>query len=108
MIGEDPNDIQRIWTKLLWAGASVGRSGLATQAIAAIDIALWDLKAKRAGLPLAKFLGRVPRFGALLTTPLAASCRPRSKRSWTTRTPQSSGGSAASRSRSANLIRGST
>jgi L-talarate/galactarate dehydratase len=57
VIGEDPNDIQRIWTKLVWAGASVGRSGLATQAIAALDIALWDLKAKRAGLPLAKLLG---------------------------------------------------
>jgi L-alanine-DL-glutamate epimerase-like enolase superfamily enzyme len=57
LIGEDPSDIQRIWTQLVWAGASVGRSGLATQAIAAIDIALWDLKAKRAGLPLAKLLG---------------------------------------------------
>jgi L-alanine-DL-glutamate epimerase-like enolase superfamily enzyme len=41
----------------VWAGASVGRSGASTQAIAAIDIALWDLKAKRAGLPLAKLLG---------------------------------------------------
>jgi L-alanine-DL-glutamate epimerase-like enolase superfamily enzyme len=57
LIGEDPNDIQRIWTKLVWAGASVGRSGMAVQAIAAFDIALWDLKAKRAGLPLAKLLG---------------------------------------------------
>ncbi len=57
LIGEDPNDIARIWTKLVWAGASVGRSGLATQAIAAFDIALWDLKAKRAALPLAKLLG---------------------------------------------------
>src|SRR5919108_3136434 len=57
ILGEDPSDIQRIWTKLVWAGASVGRSGLATQAIAAIDIALWDLKARRAGLPLAKLLG---------------------------------------------------
>jgi L-talarate/galactarate dehydratase len=57
LIGEDPSDIQRIWTKLVWAGASVGRSGLATQAIAAFDIALWDLKAKRARLPLAKLLG---------------------------------------------------
>lgn len=57
IIGEDPNDIARIYTKLLWAGASVGRSGVATQALAAIDIALYDLKAKRAGLPLAKFLG---------------------------------------------------
>jgi L-talarate/galactarate dehydratase len=57
LIGEDPSDIQRIWTKLVWAGASVGRSGLAVQAIAAIDIALWDLKARRAGLPLARLLG---------------------------------------------------
>ena len=57
LIGEDPSDIARIWTKLVWAGASVGRSGLATQAVAAFDIALWDLKAKRAGLPLAKLLG---------------------------------------------------
>ncbi|MFF5989010.1 L-talarate/galactarate dehydratase [Prauserella flavalba] len=57
LIGEDPSDIDRLWTKLVWAGASVGRSGLSTQAIAAIDVALWDLKAKRAGLPLAKLIG---------------------------------------------------
>ncbi|MFC0628123.1 L-talarate/galactarate dehydratase [Kribbella deserti] len=57
LIGEDPSDIGRLYDKLLWAGASVGRSGVATQAIAAIDIALWDLKAKRASLPLAKLLG---------------------------------------------------
>ncbi|KJV03132.1 L-talarate/galactarate dehydratase [Rhodococcus fascians] len=57
LIGEDPNDIGKVWTTLVWAGASVGRSGVATQAIAAIDIALWDLKAKRAGLPLAKLIG---------------------------------------------------
>ncbi|GAB3086985.1 L-talarate/galactarate dehydratase [Isoptericola nanjingensis] len=56
-LGEDPNDIARLYTKLLWAGASVGRSGVATQALAAIDIALYDLKAKRAALPLAKLLG---------------------------------------------------
>ncbi|MCZ2261249.1 L-talarate/galactarate dehydratase [Isoptericola sp. QY 916] len=56
-LGEDPNDIARLYTKLLWAGASMGRSGVATQALAAIDIALYDLKAKRAGLPLAKLLG---------------------------------------------------
>ena len=57
LIGEDPNDIARLWDKLAWAGASVGRSGLATQAIGAFDVALWDMKAKRAGLPLAKLLG---------------------------------------------------
>ncbi|WP_040808014.1 L-talarate/galactarate dehydratase [Nocardia concava] len=57
LLGEDPSDIAKIWDKLMWAGASVGRSGLAVQAIAAFDVALWDLKAKRAGLPLAKLLG---------------------------------------------------
>src|SRR5690606_40446341 len=77
LIGEDANDIARLWTKLVWAGASVGRSGLATQAIAALDIALWDLKARRAGLPLAKLLGAhrdgVPSYntsGGFLSTPL--------------------------------------
>lgn len=57
IIGEDPSDIARLWDKLVWAGASVGRSGVATQATAAIDIALWDLKAKRAGLSAAKLIG---------------------------------------------------
>ena len=57
LIGEDPSDTGRLWDKLSWAGASMGRSGLAIQAIAAFDIALWDLKARRAGLPLAKLLG---------------------------------------------------
>lgn len=57
LLGEDPSDVGRLWDKLCWAGASVGRSGLATQAIAAFDVALWDLKARRANLPLAKLLG---------------------------------------------------
>ncbi len=57
LLGEDPSDIAKVATKLLWAGASVGRSGVATQAIAALDIALHDLKARRAGLPLSKLLG---------------------------------------------------
>jgi len=84
LIGEDPNDIARIWDKLVWAGASVGRSGLATQAIAAFDVALWDMKAKRAGLPLAKLLGArrdsvrcYNTSGGFLSTPtdqLVANC----------------------------------
>ena len=57
LIGEDPNDIARLWDKLCWAGASVGRSGLSIQAIAAFDVALWDMKARRAKLSLAKLLG---------------------------------------------------
>ena len=56
-IGQDPSDIAKIYESLMWAGASVGRSGVATQAVAALDVALWDLKARRADLPLAKLLG---------------------------------------------------
>jgi|SRR5690625_293451 len=57
LLGQDPSDIPRLYDVLLWSGASVGRSGVAVQAIAALDIALWDLKARRAQLPLAKLLG---------------------------------------------------
>ncbi|WP_336203993.1 L-talarate/galactarate dehydratase [Nonomuraea sp. LPB2021202275-12-8] len=57
LLGQDPSDIGKVYDSLLWAGASVGRSGVATQALAAVDVALWDLKARRAGLPLAKLLG---------------------------------------------------
>ena len=32
LVGEDPNDIARLWNKMLWAGASIGRSGLGPQA----------------------------------------------------------------------------
>ncbi|GAA2678035.1 MULTISPECIES: mandelate racemase/muconate lactonizing enzyme family protein [Actinosynnema] len=77
LIGEDPSDVDRLWRKLSWAGASVGRGGLAGQAIAAFDIALWDLKAKRATLPLAKLIGAhrdaVPCYntsGGFLSAPL--------------------------------------
>lgn len=77
LLGEDPNDIAKLYNKLLWAGASMGRSGLTTQAIAPFDIALWDLKAKRAGLPLAKLLGAhrdsvqcYNTSGGYLSTPL--------------------------------------
>lgn len=57
LLGENPSDITKLWDKLCWAGASVGRSGLATQAIGAFDVALWDIKARRSGLSLARLLG---------------------------------------------------
>ena len=76
LLGEDASDIGRLWDKLCWAGASVGRSGLSTQAIGAFDVALWDLKARRANLSLAKLLGAyrdsVPCYntsGGFLHTP---------------------------------------
>ena len=57
LIGEDPSRITEIWDKLVWASASIGRSGLSVQSIAAFDIALWDLKARKARVSLAKLIG---------------------------------------------------
>jgi L-alanine-DL-glutamate epimerase-like enolase superfamily enzyme len=57
--GEDAGDIERLWFKLARYPAIqwVARAGIAHLALAAIDIALWDLRAKAAKLPLWKMLG---------------------------------------------------
>ena len=82
-------------------GGCIGRpGGLATQAIAAIDIALWDLKAKRAGLPLAKLLGAYRDSVACYNTSggfLSSSIEEIIENA---RTPQLSEGIGGSRSRS--------
>jgi L-alanine-DL-glutamate epimerase-like enolase superfamily enzyme len=55
--GEDAMDIPRINGVLWGAVRNLGRSGLAACAISALDIALWDLKAKLLDLPLITLLG---------------------------------------------------
>lgn len=57
LIGEDPRDTERLWERMWWALHYVGRGGVASFAISAADIALWDLNAKQAGLPLWRYLG---------------------------------------------------
>jgi L-alanine-DL-glutamate epimerase-like enolase superfamily enzyme len=66
--GDDAFDIPSI-DKALWRSVrNLGRSGLAATAISAIDIALWDLKAKLLGLSVARLLGcidpRVAIYGS--------------------------------------------
>lgn len=56
--GAEAMDIRRVWVTLRGAVRNLGRSGVAACAIAAIDTALWDLKARILGLPLATLLGR--------------------------------------------------
>ncbi len=55
--GEDADLIEHLWTKVWWALHYGGRGGPSVLALSAFDMALWDLKAKRARLPLWKLLG---------------------------------------------------
>ena len=57
--GEDAHHVQHLWEKLYRFPPAqwVGRGGITHLALAAVDVALWDLKAKAAGVPLWKLLG---------------------------------------------------
>ncbi len=57
--GKNPFSISALWNEMNIAVRNFGRNGIAASAIAAIEIALWDLKAKLLHLPLAKLLGNV-------------------------------------------------
>jgi L-alanine-DL-glutamate epimerase-like enolase superfamily enzyme len=57
--GVDPFDVPAAWWSMSRAVRNVGRRGVATMAIAAVDAALWDLKARLLDRPLAVLLGRV-------------------------------------------------
>jgi L-alanine-DL-glutamate epimerase-like enolase superfamily enzyme len=57
--GMDVMAIGRIWTALVAAVRNLGRGGIASMAISAVDTALWDLKAKLLDLPLVSLLGAV-------------------------------------------------
>jgi len=81
MAGEEADDIERLWLKAWWALHYGGRGGPTVLAISAFDMALWDLKARRASLPLWNLLGgydrKVPCYagGIDLDLPLEALLR---------------------------------
>jgi L-alanine-DL-glutamate epimerase-like enolase superfamily enzyme len=60
--------VRAAWEAMIRAVRNVGRPGIAATAISAVDIALWDLKAKTYGRPLAQVLGQrrreVPVYGS--------------------------------------------
>jgi L-alanine-DL-glutamate epimerase-like enolase superfamily enzyme len=66
--GGNAFDIPACWMRMCKAVRNMGRSGLAACAISAVDNALWDVKAKLLGLPLAELLGAavesVPVYGS--------------------------------------------
>lgn len=58
LLGRDPFEVKRLWEELQWGRLHwVGRAGVTQMALAAVDIALWDVMAQAAGVPLWKLLG---------------------------------------------------
>jgi L-alanine-DL-glutamate epimerase-like enolase superfamily enzyme len=68
LLGGDAFAITKLWQDLVRAVRNIGRRGLAATAISALDIALWDLKARLLDLPLTQLLGAarpaVPIYGS--------------------------------------------
>jgi L-alanine-DL-glutamate epimerase-like enolase superfamily enzyme len=57
ILGDDPLAHERVWDKLYWTLMPRGQTGYAAHALAAIDIALWDIKGKAFGQPVWRLLG---------------------------------------------------
>ena len=66
LIGQEADRIEHLWQKIWWGQHYGGRGGAAVLAQSAVDMALWDLKARRLGQPLWTLLGghdpRVPCY----------------------------------------------
>jgi len=61
VVGQDPWDRRRLWDKMYRAVYSWGRRGLPIGVIGAIEIALWDICGKEAGVPVYDLLGGAAR-----------------------------------------------
>jgi L-alanine-DL-glutamate epimerase-like enolase superfamily enzyme len=59
VVGEDPHRVRGIWEELYQELLLHGRAGSVMRALSAVDIAVWDLDARLAGLPLWQYLGAV-------------------------------------------------
>ena len=66
--GRDPLNVSAAWSAMVHQVRNLGRPGICSMAIAAVDNALWDLKARLLDLPLVSLLGaahdRVPVYGS--------------------------------------------
>ena len=61
VLGEDPLDRDVIWHKVYNLLRDHGQKGMALQSLSGVDIALWDIAGKVAGLPIHKLIGGAHR-----------------------------------------------
>jgi L-alanine-DL-glutamate epimerase-like enolase superfamily enzyme len=74
LAGRDPTEVRRLWELMRDHTFWIGRGGIASFAISAVDTALWDLAGKLAGLPVHRLLGgklldRVPAIASMIWDP---------------------------------------
>jgi L-rhamnonate dehydratase len=71
LIGADALNVELLWDQMFSSTSFYGRKGVAIQAISGIDLALWDLSGKAAGVPTHKLIGPTvqPRVQAYFTSP---------------------------------------
>jgi L-alanine-DL-glutamate epimerase-like enolase superfamily enzyme len=71
LLGENPLETERLWQKMVRQTMYFGRTSVAVTAMAAIDMALWDLKGKHFGQPIHRLLGgkqheQIPAYASIL------------------------------------------
>jgi L-rhamnonate dehydratase len=71
LLGENPAHVEALWARMYRATLPFGRKGLAIMALSGVDLALWDLRGKAAGRPVAMCLGgeigrNIPTYTTLL------------------------------------------
>ena len=71
LIGENPLETERLWHKMLAGTVYFGRTSVTITAMAAVDMALWDLKGKHFGEPIHRLLGgkrhdSIPAYASIL------------------------------------------
>src|SRR5213596_223264 len=68
LFGEDPLFVERLWEKMFRTDMGMKKQGVVAYALSALDIGLWDVAGKVAGLPLYKLWGavtdRIPAYGS--------------------------------------------
>jgi L-alanine-DL-glutamate epimerase-like enolase superfamily enzyme len=57
LLGRDPLDVEALWSELYQEVLLQGRAGIVMRALSILDVALWDMNARSANLPLHKYLG---------------------------------------------------
>src|SRR5262245_65497210 len=68
VVGQDPLFVERLWDRMSRGDRGIKRQGVAAYALSALDIGLWDIAGKAAGLPLYRMWGavtdRIPAYGS--------------------------------------------